>query len=642
MNWINLIILVIGSVGTISLEILLSPWLLKIIIENGGTALVGARVNVESVESSVHTLTFGVKKLEITDVNNTGYNIMEVGRVRFMMDAGALVQSKTVINKVAVEDIRMNTKRRYDGRVARTVKKETPEKKNAAAAKGPGIVDSAAEAAKKKLEIDTYLKGDLKTIAAAKELEKRGTEIVKQWTAAVAAMDYDKQALRAVEKVKNLDTKIDTSSPMKAQEDARVKIAAIMDAKKSVDTIVSEVTQKKQALERDVAAIDALAKNVEAAAKDEYAALAKKLNLEAVSVNNVAAMVLGDSVMSRVNSGLYWFDFINKKTPKGTKEFLTAKYVPPAFGTRGYDVRYPVMPGGLYPDFHIGNVRVTVNQKRKTDEVITSPMIVGEVNDIVSDQDVIGRPTKAHFSVIVPAYGSAGGTVDAVIDRRNSMSVDTYRIAVERMPIRDMAFGDGSGGLPRMLKSAVADATVSLLMATNGYAATMDMRIKNIAFEYGAEPSDEFSRIVKSVMKSIDTLTLTVKQKTIGGRTETELKSNLDEILAARLKKLFGEKVAELTKYLETSFAKAVAPEKDRVLGVIAGQKKGVVAGFSEQESRVNAEKNRLDEKKREIERQLKAYEDQAKSKMDAEKRKAEEAAKSKAQDLLKGKKLPF
>ncbi|MEK6795384.1 MAG: hypothetical protein AABZ39_11435 [Spirochaetota bacterium] len=452
-------------------------------------------------------------------------------------------------------------------------------------------------------------------------------------------MDYGKQAAAAVEKVKSLDTKLDTSNLIKAQEDARTKIAAITDAKKRLDTIVDDMTAKKRALDADMDSLSQLTQAAQSAARDEYNGMLRKLNIEGVSIGNVAEMVFGPEVTGRLFNGMYWLDRINKTIPPNVRKNISIQKN--KFGSRGYDIEFPLREMA-YPSFRIGVMRISCNEKAYADEALTSPFIAGEIRDITSDQDHAGMPMTAKLSVMVPAYRNAAGDVSAMFDRRGGASIDSYKITVKDMPIADLVLGNGANGLPMRMRSCTANADAGVTFSSNRSDAVVRVALRRIDLEFNTnERLDAFSGIVRDTLSSVKNMTLTLAMKSENGRVETSVDSDLDNQLAARLKKLFGDKADELTRYLEKEFDRVAGAEQRRVLTSIGADRASITAGFGAQEKAVFAERDKLDQKKKEIENNLNAYQNELNRKADEGKKKAESEAKNKATDLLKQNKIP-
>lgn len=632
MNWINVIILVIGSVGTISLEIICSPLLVKWAIEQGGTALVGAKVDVGSADVRIHDFSFSLNRLEVTDVNDTMKNVVDIGRIRFALNLNALLESKTVIEVAAVENIQLGTKRRYDGKVRRA----PAPAKNAETSSRPAM-GGAIDEVKKKLEIDALLKGDMASLKALRALETSGSVVTEKWKSG-GSMDYGKRAAAAADKVKNLDTKIDTSNLVKAQEDARAKIAVITEAKKAIDAVTTELAAKKKELDTDMGTLTSLTAQAEKASRDEYNALLKKLNIEGVSVQNVAGMVFGPQATGPLFAGMYWLDKINKTIPPNVRKNITLQKK--QFGSRGYDIELPLKEMA-YPSFHIGLLRISANEAAQGNETLTSPFIAGEIRDIVSDQDHIGRPMTAELSVMVPAYGKAKGSVSALFDRRNGAALDSYNITVKDMPISGMVFGDGANGMPMRLASAVAAADAVVTFSSARSEASVRVVLSRMDMEFKKDGLDEFSSIVRDTLSSVKDMTITVGLRSENGRVDTTVSSDLDRKLADGLKKLFGAKTEALRKYLDEGFARAVGAEEKRVLSRFGKDQSDIAKTFGAEEKAVNTEREKLEQKKKEIENNLNAYQNELNRKADEGKKKAESEVKNKAGDLLKQNRIP-
>ena len=120
MRWKGIIFLV----AIIFLAFLLS-WIFsnKIVeneLENLGTTIVGARVEIDDLDFSLSDLYIRWSKLQVTDPDNTMKNLLETGQTDFDLELIPLFSGKVIIENIQISDVQSGTDRETDGAIGRT------------------------------------------------------------------------------------------------------------------------------------------------------------------------------------------------------------------------------------------------------------------------------------------------------------------------------------------------------------------------------------------------------------------------------------------------------------------------------------------------------------------------------------------
>jgi len=89
-------------------------------IESAGTAIVGAKVELDKADVSLSPLGLTLLGLKVTNPDAPMTNVFEAGRIAFHMDGPNALRRKVLIEEMSVEDVRLNTPRKTSGAVAST------------------------------------------------------------------------------------------------------------------------------------------------------------------------------------------------------------------------------------------------------------------------------------------------------------------------------------------------------------------------------------------------------------------------------------------------------------------------------------------------------------------------------------------
>ena len=124
MRWKGLIFLaVVIALGVVLSLFYLDKWV-ESGLEKAGSALVGAKVEIDNLDLDVAGLSIEWQRLQVTDPNRTMQNVIETGRTAFKMELAALLRKKTVIREMTLADVRTGTPRETDGAIPNKPEKE--------------------------------------------------------------------------------------------------------------------------------------------------------------------------------------------------------------------------------------------------------------------------------------------------------------------------------------------------------------------------------------------------------------------------------------------------------------------------------------------------------------------------------------
>lgn len=95
-------------------------------IEKGGTAIVGAKVELDKADVTLSPLGLTLTGLQITNPEEPMTNAVEAGRIAFTMDGLNALRRKVIVEEMSLERVRLNTPRKTSGAIE---KKEPGEEK---------------------------------------------------------------------------------------------------------------------------------------------------------------------------------------------------------------------------------------------------------------------------------------------------------------------------------------------------------------------------------------------------------------------------------------------------------------------------------------------------------------------------------
>ena len=108
----------------IGISYILTDAFFESLIEDLGTDIVGARVEIDDFSFSIFGPEVSWKRLQVTDPNKTMQNMLETGFCEFNMEFWPLLQGKFVIENFQLSGLQQNTDRETDGKIEKPKKEK--------------------------------------------------------------------------------------------------------------------------------------------------------------------------------------------------------------------------------------------------------------------------------------------------------------------------------------------------------------------------------------------------------------------------------------------------------------------------------------------------------------------------------------
>ncbi|MBM4123905.1 MAG: TIGR03545 family protein, partial [Nitrospira sp.] len=152
-RWWGLAVFVAVAAASTAFWFVFLDLFVKRTIEQTGTTLVGAKVELGAADVSLFPLGLTLTGLQVTDPDELMTNAVEVARVAMTLDGLNLIRRKVIVEEMAVEGVRLGTSRKTSGAVSRR--------------SGKGVVAKLAET----VSLPSLEVPDIKTIMAGADLE---------------------------------------------------------------------------------------------------------------------------------------------------------------------------------------------------------------------------------------------------------------------------------------------------------------------------------------------------------------------------------------------------------------------------------------------------------------------------------------
>ncbi len=286
--------------------------LIKRAIEQGGGLLLGAEVNVASVELNYSPLVLTVNGLQATDAEQPSHNMMSFKQARAGIDAWQYLLGKTIIEQLDIEVLEFGSKREYKGEVYRLANAEDGQSSTTEQSLLPSVDLQLPD-------ITTLLQSsDLLTVQASEKLQQSYEEEKVK----LAAL---KEKLPSKAKLKAYQVKVKAIGKMKVKSLADFnKVKAEFDSlKKSFKADQVIVKQAKQQL---LASKERLAKQITTlknAPNKDWQNIEKKYQLDSVNTEDFAHILFGEKARGYYQKAEMFYQRITPMLSKSADEQST-------------------------------------------------------------------------------------------------------------------------------------------------------------------------------------------------------------------------------------------------------------------------------------------------------------------------------
>ena len=544
-RWPGLIgfVVVVGVV--VALWFLFLDGIVRRMVEKGGTAIVGAEVDLAGAHVTLVPLGITLSGLQVTDPQAPEKNSIEISRIAFSLDSLNLFRRKVIINEMSAEGMRFGTGRKRPGSVP------VPSPK------------APAEKEKEKSALPSFTMPDVKTVLQQEKLdspaliEQAQADLKKKneaWQKTVASMP-DKAALDAyqarVQKLKDAQ-----KGGLKGLKGSAADALALT---KDLNRDLDAVKKAKAAFGTDLAAAKALVEKAERSPLEDVRRIADKYSISSEGLQNMSQTLFGGAVRGWIDSGMLWYGRLKPIFERSGEKKGNVQVAKPLRG-RGVDVRFK--EERPLPDFLIGTIKASLQPE--------AGAFNGTIRNITPDQAILGKPLTFTFTGSGLKSAKTADITGTLDHRKTDLPNDVLVIAVRGYKAAGMVLSSAVS-LPVSLKEGEMDLEVTGRRDAKSISARCVARVKGARLNAGGDAAGgAFANAIRSSLEKVSAFTLTAD---ITGTTENyqvKVSSDLDKVM----KDAAGSVVREHRDRIEKELKKAVQEKTEKQL---AGMKENLV-----------------------------------------------------------------
>jgi len=500
---------------------ILSGTLVEHGIEKAGTAVVGARVDVGYARLSLSPLGLTLKDLQVTNPLRPMENTVQVDRIAFNMDPGALLRRKVLVEEMALEGMAFNTPRKSSGAVVKHVRDKSQGDSDGGfhlpALKIPPVSEILAQE-------------DLVSVQRSKAVKEKAAAAEKSVEEALVSLP-DKAKVAQYQK--RLDTLLSATGLSKAR----------LDEAKNLQKEIRGERDRVQAAEDQLAAslsrLRSQLKEARGSVGEDVSRLTDKYALSPEGLANITRTLLGEKAGTWADRGVQALKLLSYLPSR--KDEDPAKVRPP----RGQGVDVPLRDRMLLPGYWIKRAALSVT--------VPSGVIAGEAADFSSDQKLLKKP--ATFKVSgrdLP--GGASVMADGILDRTDpAAGKDVVKLNYDGWRVGDLQLS-GSENLPVTLRRGSGTLASSVIMKGEALEGFVRINLSSVALEAGGAGDTSLARAMRTALQGVQKFSVTAD---LGGTLDDpriRLTSDLDRIL----KDAVGQAAKEEAGRLQADMQKAI------------------------------------------------------------------------------------
>lgn len=515
-----------------------ADWTLKLAVERGGTAAVGAKVELADATLGILDGNVALEGLQVTNPNAPMTNLVEVEALVFDLGVLPALEKKVVIDTVAARGIRFNTPRQTSGAL--------PPRPAGAEESSSEVIEQFKRQVKvPPLELSTLTKSvDVGAISAD------SLATLREARHAMAYADTARDRLLADLQAADPRPTLDSAEALAQRlQNASLRTLGLAGARQAV-TDVRRTLRELAAIDDRLKAFEAETRGnaaglqdrlaaIPAAKAEDYAYARSLLKLPSFEVPSIGPQLFSDLIAEKMGGVLYWVDRAERYLPPGLQR--RTQPGPERLRASGTDVLFP--KENVYPRFlmRLAELSLTVGGQG-TSAGAYDARIVG----LTSQPAVYGAPTTFTVSRTAGQAGPRDIRIEGFVDHRAAPVRDTLAARFAGIDLPDFPLG-GLGGAVAL---GTGDSELTLERADDELRGRWMWRAPNVTWRRDstrARPADARAAQVEDVLwralARIDSVEIDAEIRGTLRAPRLAVRTNIAEAVSAALKAQLADEV---------------------------------------------------------------------------------------------------
>ncbi|NOY59549.1 MAG: TIGR03545 family protein [Calditrichaeota bacterium] len=593
MRWKGLIFIaaILGIVFVLSL-FFTDAWLERR-LENAGSSIVGAKVEIDHLDFSLIGVHLRWDSLQVADPKDTWKNLLTTGRTEFNMEFLPLLAKKYILENFEISRMGSGSKRTTDGKIEKHKKK--PAKPGFFSKTIQKLENDVSRAPawnlgqyKSKVNVDSLVALlDLQSPQKIDSLKKDLQAKYAHWDSVFTNVAFD-QDFRA------LETRIKSMNPaeIKTPEGLQAALNTVKQAKSKVDSLQKAVSETRTHFTADLENFQNSLKRADDWIKEDYENALTKAKLPDINRQNIGKFIFGSKIVYQLNRILSITATVRKYAAKFQSD-KPKKEKPPRL--KGQNIHF--VQKNAKPEFWARKIHLS----GKTQEGLS---FAGELDNLVSSQRLIGKTTTITIKGS-RADGSALN-VNGEFNYLDEVPREAFSLKMKKIPLNNVKLAD-SPLLPNKVRSGVGSINAELEITGEQLRSQIKFSADNLKFAALANEGElnALEKNVQKVIRSASTIDLDADIKSENNDLAFSVHSNLDDLFAQQLQSALSAEVGKAKQKVRANVNKRVQKYRDDLQSFV-GERQAKLEGLMKNYEKMAAEKSRLvDDKKKELEARI-------------------------------------
>jgi uncharacterized protein (TIGR03545 family) len=593
----GLVVFAVLLLVIVLLWLLFADRLVQRAVESTGESLVGARVDLESVDLSVSGGSVRMTGLEVANPDAPMTNLVEAGEIVVDLLLEPLLEKKVVVQRMSMTDIRFNTPRETSGAL------ENPSPESGALwrqvndwASRIDIPELSFESLTGVIRTEAISADSLRTVQYAREAVAKADSMRADWEARVTALDPRPRidTLQAVaERLEGF-----RPTPLNALQVP----ALIEDARRALGDVTSlqtEVAALDDAVRNGIGSLGLGTELLDSLRAADLAYARSLLDIPSLDAPTISPALFGETALSWMRPVLYWAQTVERYLPPGLDP--RRRPGPRRARAEGTTVEFPGR--ATYPAFWLQEGELGL-------EIGGSGLAAGAYTALVSGvstaPSLVDVPVRLELAREGAAQGPRGLSLSAMLDHtaapvRDSVVLGLSGLELPRIDIPpiggalDLGAGESSFTLSRVGREI--DARLHWVSEQVGW-----VRAAAPPATPATLGSAEWAReLIWRTLEGVERVELTLG---LAGDLESPrltVESNVAGAVAESLRRELGAQLEEAEARLRAEVDSRIQPLLQDARSRVDALRSGVAAQVAEQRQALDEARRRIEERIEEL-----------------------------------------
>ncbi len=521
--------------------------IIKDAIEEQGSSVIESQIDVGSLSTSLLSQSMDIGNLQIANADKLDENLVQVGRIKFDFDGNRALSKKVIIDDMIVEGLRLNQKRETPAKPYKPASTEPESGKESEDKSSTQF--GAPQGLDFKNPKDILENETLETLQVVKKTKSDLEALKTKWQTQVDQQLSKESLVQIQQRIKDLQAKSKNLKNPSAIQSITTEIQALRnDIQARIDTIQNF----KKNLEADIRQAKKLASKIKTLPQKDFDRLRKKYSLDLKGGTGLVSQMVSGPLKTKIDKAWGYYKKISPYLKSDSKSEPEPEKM-----ERGKGQYIKFASPNPFPDFLIRQAKLSMN--------IWEQDVKGGFQGLTNDPKVYGKPFHLNFT------GSQNEVfknfkLKLILDRTRNEAADLLETQVDSLKINPVPLGDWA-----TLSRGFADIDGKInIQNEQDVKGDFTVKVHGATFAQTGEAANEMSRVLGSVLKTVNQFYI---QGVINGTPDEytlSIKTDLDEILAKSVRKLFDEKIKTFETDLKKSIAASTAGPLSEATGSVA------------------------------------------------------------------------